>query len=396
MIPNIQITDNGIIAPSSDEVLAGVWQLLKDCFGQNLNTAMNTSQGQLAASLTAIIQDERNNWIQLMNQIDPQYSTGIWQDAIAQLYFITRQQSTFSVAPIRLEGSNGVIINEGFQISDANGNMWKTTSNLTIDSSGFIEGEVQCTVAGPIDASPNTITNIIVALSGLDRATNPSAAVAGLEEESRENFEIRRAESVAANSKLTDAAVRGAIANLPSVVDVWVKSNPTDVTVNFGSTNYPVTRNTILISVVGGEDEDIAWQALVKAGTGCSFTGNTTVIVYDTDTYPVDPPDYTVKFLRPELTTVKFQITLEDISLMSFQDEQAMKNAILNSLKTGRTRARIGQTIRAAAYIPPVANSVDLNIISLKVSTDGEAWLDVLEYGVDQYPTTSTFDITVV
>ena len=225
MIPDIEITENGIVAPTTDEVLAGVWELLKTAFGSNLNTAMNTPQGQLATSITAVIQNERNKWIQLMNQIDPRYSTGIWQDAIGELYFIDRQSQTFSIAEIRLYGLNGTIVPTGYRISDVAGNIWETTSQLIIDSTGYIGGFVQCTVAGPIEASIDTITNILVALSGLDRATNTSAAIAGVNAESPENFEQRRQESVSANAKLTDAAVRGAVANLPNVVDVWVKSN---------------------------------------------------------------------------------------------------------------------------------------------------------------------------
>ena len=73
--------------------------------------------------------------------------------------------------------------------------------------------------------SPNTITIIVQALAGVDRVTNPSAAIAGKQEESRDDFEIRRADSVSANAKNTDSAVRGSVANLPTVVDVWVKSN---------------------------------------------------------------------------------------------------------------------------------------------------------------------------
>ena len=396
MIPDIEITENGIVAPTTDEVLAGVWEMLKTAFGSNLNTAMNTPQGQLATSITAVIQNERNKWIQLMNQIDPQYSTGIWQDAIGELYFIDRQSQTFSIAEIRLHGLNGTIVPAGYRIGDVAGNIWETTSQLIIDSTGYIDGFVQCTVAGPIEASIDTITNILIALSGLDRATNTSAAIAGVNAESAENFEQRRQESVSANAKLTDAAVRGAVANLPNVVDVWVKSNPTDATVNFGVTNYPVTRNTLLCSVVGGVDYDIAWQILVKGGTGCSFAGDTEVTVYDNDTYPVDPPDYKVKFLRPTLKTVKFKITLEDKNEMSLQDEKAMKTAILDALKTGKARARIGQKLRASAYVCPVGNSVDLSLIDIEVSFDGTTWVNFLELGVDEYPVTTEFDIEIV
>ena len=395
MIPDIEITENGIIAPTTDEVLAGVWEVLKTAFGSSLNTAMNTPQGQLATSITAIIQNERNNWIQLMNQIDPQYSTGIWQDAIGELYFITRQSQTYSIAQIRLYGLNGTVVPSGYKISDTAGNIWQTTTQLIIDTTGYIDGYVQCTVAGSINAAIGTITSIIVALSGLDRATNTSAAVAGVNAESTDNFEQRRQESVAVNAKMTDAAVRGAVANLSNVVDVWVKSNPTDATVNFGVTNYPVTRNTLLCSVVGGNDEDIAWQILVKAGTGCSFAGNTEVTVYDNDTYTVDPPDYKVKFLRPTLKTVKFKITLENKDEMSLQDEKAMKTAILNALETGKTRARIGQKLRASAYVYPVSSASDLSLISVEVSFDGTTWANYLELGVDEYPVTTEFDIEV-
>lgn len=396
-IPSITITDQGIIAPSTQEVLNGVWAMFREAFGDDLNQSQDTPQGQLVVSLTAIIQDERNQMIQLMNQIDPQYSRGIWQDAIGELYFLTRQQNTFSTAPITLEGLVGTVVPTGFQIGDQAGNIWETTGDFIIDTGGSITGTVQCLTAGAIEAAPNTITNIIVALSGLDRVTNPSAATVGLDEESRENFEIRREESVAANAKNTDAAVRGAIANLPSVVDVWVKSNPTDETVNFGSTNYPVIRNSILISVVGGTDYDIAWQALVKAGTGCSFNGNTEVTVYDTDTFPVDAPDYQVKFLRSSTVTVKYRVKVEDFASMSYQDEQDIKNAILNSLKTGKTRARIAQNIRAAQYFPVVINATDLSIVDVEISIDGgTTWVNAAQLGVDQFPNTTAFDITVI
>ena len=141
----------------------------------------------------------------------------------------------------------------------------------------------------------------------------------------------------------------------------------------------------------------IAWQALVKAGTGCSFVGNTEVTVYDTDTFPVDAPDYLVKFERPDTVTVKYRVKIEDIAAMSYQDEQAIKNAILNALTTGKTRARIAQNIRAAQYFPVVINATNLSIIDVEISIDnGTTWVNAAQLGVDQFPNTTSFDITVV
>ena len=104
MIPKPTITDKGIIAPTTKEVLQGMWSVLVAAFGADINQALSTPQGQLATSVTATLRDRDDQMIQLMNQVDPQYATGIWQDAIAQLYFLTRQSVTRSTAQVIFYG----------------------------------------------------------------------------------------------------------------------------------------------------------------------------------------------------------------------------------------------------------------------------------------------------
>ena len=396
MIPDIEITENGIVAPTTDEVLAGVWEMLKTAFGSNLNTAMNTPQGQLATSITAVIQNERNKWIQLMNQIDPQYSTGIWQDAIGELYFLTRQMATKSTAQVVFYGLHLVTIPMGYQVQDQAGIIWETIQSYIIQPNGEANGVVECQEFGSISAAPNTITQIINALVGVDRVENPDAAIIGRDSENPSDFESRRSDSVAANAKNTDSSVRGAVANISGVVDVFVKSNPEPTTQNTGSTNYPIDRNSILVSVVGGIDSEIANQILIKAGSGCGFTGNTTVTLVDNDAHAITPPTYDIKFLRPDNVTVKFKVTFQDASKLSFQDSQAIKNSILNALTSGASRARIGQNLRAVQYVSAVTAATNLDLISIEVGTDGIVWLDKIELGVDQFPVSSISDIEVV
>ena len=396
MIPKPTITDKGIIAPTSDEVLQGLWDVFIAAFGTDINQSLNTPQGQLSTSLTATLRDRDDQMIQLMNQVDPQYAMGIWQDAIAQLYFLTRQGATRSRAQVIFYGLAGSIIPLGFRIQDQAGNIWTTTSQVTIQTNGEAIAIVECSVIGAVIAQPDSITQIVEALAGVDRVTNPSAAITGRTAESKEDFEARRSESVAANAKNTDSAVRGAVANIPEVIDVYVKSNPLATTQNTGSTNYPIDRNSILVSVVGGDDQELAWKILVKAGSGCGFVGNTTVTVTDNDALAIDPPQYVIKFLRPTTTTVKFKVTLADVTKMSLQDENAIKNSILNALQSGRARARIAQNLRAVQYVVPVSGATDLELISIEVSTDGTTWVDQVQFGVDQFPVCSLSDIQVV
>lgn len=392
MIPEIKITDKGYSVPTTEQVNAGVWSVLKGALGDNLSMVQGTPQYQLATVFTAIITDKDNQFVQLANQFDPSYADGIYQDAIGELYFMKRKQATHSVAPVTFTGLNGVVIPSGFLLQDVAGNIWETTGVSNIGNTGTVTGQAICQTAGSIEANVNSITTIISALSGLDSVTNNDSAVAGYAEEDRADFEVRRQESVALNGKMTDAATRGAVLALPNVVDCYVRSNPTDATITVGETNYPLIRNSIVVSVVGGVDYDIAEQALIKAGTGCSFNGNTPVTVYD-KTYENNPIPYDIKILRPDFLDVYIQVKVLDISKVTVQDQTAIKNAILAGLSTGNLKARIGGTIIPAAYMCGLPS---VGIVSLKVSTDNSTWLDKLTVGIDQYPSVDQFRISIV
>ena len=396
-IPPLQITDTGIKAPPTNEVIDGVWEMFKNAFGKDINTAMNTPQGQLVTSLAAIITDERNQMINLLNQFDPRYAQGIWQDGLGYIYFMTRKHATHSSVEIVLTGLAGTTIAAGTLFNDVNGNAWQTTQKTIIGNDGCATAHALCTRSGIVDAAPDTITTIPKAISGLDRVTNPYAAIAGVNEESRIDFEKRRYASVAINSKNTNASTYGAVADLADVKDVFVIDNPTDETIRVGATNYPVIRNSILVAVIGGDDETIARTILTKAGSGCSFNGNTECMIADTENFPVRPPTYKVKFLRPALVPVFFQVTVADRDLLSYQDSEAVKEAIIKAFSSGTAKATIGQPVIASKFICPVAAAIPhLSIVSLKISKEQENWLDMLNIGVDEFPKTTTYQIKIV
>lgn len=282
MIPKLEITQQGIIAPTTQEVIDGLWSLMKGAFGEKLNVSMDTPQGQLVTTLAAIITDERNQLIELFNQFDPRYADGQMQDAIGYLYFLQRKQATKSVAELTFNGLSGVTIPIGFQILDEAGLYWSTTGESRIGVDGLATVNASCNTAGMISAQPNTINRIVRNISGLDSVTNNTAAVIGRNAESRQEFELRREQSVAKNAKNTNDATYGAVNNIKDVIDCYVVDNPSDNTITVGVTNYALIRNSIAVSVVGGDDNEIAKQILIKAGTGCSFVGNTTVTYQDT------------------------------------------------------------------------------------------------------------------
>lgn len=391
MIPKLEITDVGYIAPTTQQINTGVWDDWNSALGGVLSRVQGSPQYQLTTSETAIIKDFQDLMIQLANQFDPRYAQGIWQDAIGELYFMTRKLATHSVCPVVFTGLSGVAIPSGFAVQDVAGRTWRTSGAYNIGSTGTVTILCECEIAGAIEALPNSITVIPTALLNLDSVTNVDSAVVGYDQESRVDFNIRRRESVAINGKMTDDATRGAVLNVRNVVDAYVISNPTDATVTFGETNYPAIRNSIVVSVVGGSDYDVAKAAFIKAGTGCSWNGNTDVTVIAED-YDVNPPTYPIKILRPDFKDIYIKVIVQDKSKISFSIEKEVEDLILASVASGDNRFRIGKNVIPASYICGLPS---IGLKAIVGSFDGVTWLDELPIGIDQFPSLNSFRISI-
>lgn len=392
MIPSIQFTDAGMVVPTREEVTAGLWEIMRTAFGSDLNIDARTPQGQMVTSLTAVILDRDNASIELGNNFDPRYAVGQYQEALAAIYFLTRKTETRSLAMLDVTGLAGTVVPKGWLVVDDAGYEWETSVASSVGA-GLIAA--LCVTPGPIQAAPNTIRTPKEAIDGIDRVENPSAAASGSLEESRANFEDRRYESVAANSKNMNSSVRGAVGNLAGVIDAFVADNPTDATVTIGQTAYPMIRNSLLVSVVGGEDQEIAGTVMAKGGTGCSFVGNTEIIWKDDESGSAFPPEYVVKILRPDHITVSLRLTVVDPNSISYLNTEAAKSQIVSDFQSGQNRARIGGLVVASNFMRNL-DSAAIRPVILEMSIDGSNWFEYIRFGVDQYPVTSTANVTLV
>ena len=369
--------------------------MLRDAFGQDLNRDERTPQGQLVTSLTAILMDKDTAFIELANNFDPRYATGEFQEALGALYFLKRDEATFSVCQLEFTGAEYAVVPVGFTVQDENGNRWETTESGEIGANGKVLVWAKVLEAGSIFASAGTINQLVDGLAGVDSVTNLTPAAAGRETESRADFEIRRRESVAANARLTVDSVHGAIAGLEGVIDVAAVDNPSDAPITVGETAYPMIRNSILVSVVGGDDYEIAGEVVKKAGTGCSFVGNTDALWRDTEAYNDQfPPQYDVKFLRPDILPLWFSVRVVDLNAVAPEQILRIKQSILDQLAAGVNRARIGGRIIPMAFNAGIEKEV--NAIEIRASLDGVNWHSAIQLGIDQFPACSQVQVEVV
>lgn len=390
MIPEIQITDIGYIVPTTEQINAGAWQLLDTSMGGNLSRVQGTFQHQLVTSITAMVKEFYDKQVQLANQFDPKFATGIYQEAIGELSDLTRDLATRSICPVVFRGLVGVVIPNGFIVQDLTGRNWRTSGQYNIGTSGTVVITCICDVAGAIEALPHSINRIVSALNGLDSVDNEDSAVMGFDEESPVDFEVRRQESLEKNAKMTDDSVRGNVLAVRDVVDCYAISNPTDQTVSIGETNYQAIRNSITVSVVGGSDYDVAKAAFIKAGTGCAWNGNTPIRIF-AEEYPVNPPHYDLKILRPDFIDIHIKVIIKDPTSLSYPSETEAKNHILESSQSGENRVRIGKNLIPSDYI---CGMPKIGIKSIVASFDGVDWKDELPIGIDQYPSLDAFRIT--
>ena len=399
-VPDVTITENGLSVPDIADVLAGRLTDMSTALGGGASQSLSSPQGQIAQSDTEIIAQEYDKLLCLFNQINPDFSTGRFQDGIGRIYFMERIAAQGTVVTATCIGQVGTTIPAGSTAVDTSGYIYQSIDNAVIPSSGSVDVQFVNTTTGPIPCATGSLNQIYRAVSGWDAVNNTSPGVVGVDVESRIAFETRRRQSVARNSRNQDASTLAALLATDGVLDAYVWSNRTAETVNKGTTNFPILAHSVYICVYGGADTDVAESIFNTYNPGANMNGNTTFTVYDNVNYMPPYPSYVMQWQKASPTRVYFKVNV-DASLNPPSDitkqVKEMIVTVFNGGYEGIGKARIGSTINAGKYYAPVISiSPDtVGILSLEVSLDGSLYGPAVTMGIDQVPTIQESDITV-
>lgn len=355
-VPPVQFGPNGFISPTEQAILAGVQEDINAAFGGDLNPALETPQGQVATTMTAIIGAADDMFCNLTNMVDPAFASGRMQDAIARIYFIERNPAQPTVVQGVCTGLDGVNIPVGALAVAADGNVYSCTEAGTIPIGGSISLSFQCNVTGPIQCPAGTLNTIYQAIPGWDSINNPADGVIGNNVETRAAFETRRAQSVALNSVGSLPSILGAVLTVADVIDAFVTENENSVPTTVG--DYTLLPNSLYVAVVGGDATAVAQAIWSKKAPGCAYNGNTVVSVEDTNPLYTPPyPTYSVKFEIPASLAILFDVVIAQSTLVPANAAVLVQNAIISAFAggDGGPRARIGTKIYASRFYPPIA-----------------------------------------
>lgn len=393
----------GFTAQETSVVRANIAQEWKNAFATDpklppLDTNPETPAGQLIDGETALASEKDNDMIFLANQFNPKNAVGVFQNALAAIYFMQRKVAQPTYVTCQVSGSYGTTIPYGAIVQDVNGYTFINTRVVTIGSGGTAEIYVRCTETGAVEVASGTVTKIITVVPGWDSVNNAAAGVTGRDEESQAALENRRAGSVAKNSHGAVASLYGTIADLNNVIACLVLENRGNASATISGVT--VAGHSVYISVYGGDDTDIARIIYNKLDAGCGTSGNTAVTYNPASDNIADQPDalYTYYIERPTVVEANIKVTVSDAETTALTN--AIKNAVVNNFNGNGNfrRVKMGDTLYASRFYADVINAgvTMLEKVEIKYPSTEASFVDSVDIPADEIPALSVEDVTVV
>lgn len=396
-VPAPVFADTGLSTPAEADLLTGFFADLQAAFGGDLAPGLSTPQGQMATSAAAARAAVDAIFLAIVNGVDPAFASGRMQDAIARIYFLTRNPPLPTTVAATCYGAAGTVLAAGALAIATDGTIYQSTNAATIGSGGSVGVSFAALDTGPIACPAGALNSIYRAISGWDQITNVAAGVPGRDVESRVDFEARRQGSVAINALGILPSVRASVLSVANVVDAFVTENSSASQITVGGVT--LAPNSLYVAAQGGSDADVARAIWRKKAPGCAYNGNTTITIEDQSSGYTPPyPSYDVTFQRPAALPVYFAVTLASSSAVPSDAVTQVRNAIVAAFSglDGGQRVRIGTTIYASRYYAGVsALGAWSQISSLHVGPADGPTTDSMSVRVDQFPTLDPANIAV-
>lgn len=383
-----QFINDGVQVRTFDEIYTSLSNGLRSVYGNDINLDQNSPDGQMLGIIVKTILDMETFGLSLYTQFDPDFASGEMLNIIAKLIGIIRRPATQSQVDVTITTDRALTLPIGYTVQDINKNNWVTDSAKTLVS-GANTVTLLAQDFGMIVADAGTVTEPVTIVLGVLSVTNPTAALVGIEEETDEEFRVRRNSSLENASYSTVGSLVAKLSNLANVTDAVVYENTTASTDSNG-----IPAHSIWPVVEGGTVSSIA-ESIVKSKTGGTglkglTTGTYTEIIIrpDLSTFIIN---HNVIFDRPTYVPIYINITC------TRKDSAIAVDTALVSQKLASRLLRIGESMQANEMYDYAYMAGSTFVASaLEISLDGITYTDgILIPAVNEKYTISTTNIVV-
>ena len=392
--------DTGMSIDDTATVRSEIATMMKQAFVKDdttpeLNTEPETPAGQIVDGMAALVAAKDAAILLLANNFNPVVAQGIFQDALAKIYFLSRHVAQPTTVTCQCTGLPGTTIPLGAIVADDNGNQYVSTAAVTIPASKTVNVLFRCTQTGAISVNANAITKIITVTPGWDNVNNSSAGIPGRDVETQTEFEERRYNSVAANSHGLAESVGGAVYNLADVVACKIVQNRDSENVTVDGVVVPP--HSVYLSVYGGAADDIGMVLHNKLDAGCGTAGNTSVTITDPTNDGLHKYYYTVPVLTP--VYVKVSVAANDTFSSAVVSSAVVSSAVVKNFlgqQEGFARVIMGDELYASRFYQTVIDAGLTSLVKIEVSKDGENFGLNVKFDLNEMPTLAESDVTFV
>jgi hypothetical protein len=391
------LTSTGLTIQAVTDIINDLTAGLQAIYGADINVDSNTPDGQLMNIVAQAIIDQLELLVLVYNSFDPSTVSGSVEDSRFALNGLTRQGGTYTIQPVSVTANAAVSITglnadptgaTVFTVGDGTNQYYLQTS-YTFTGAGTENLLFQAVNIGAITSSLNSITTIITVTLGITSVNNPSAAsVTGINEETDQQFKIRRENSFMLQSICPADSILAAIMQVPAVTDAYVYENDTTSSITMNGNTIPA--HTIWCIVNGGASAAIA-QAIYSKKPPCGMYGtssNVSVVINR-----VQGNSLTIVYDNAVAETLylKFNLT-PNVSGVSTFDSAAIAAALAQEMVYKLNQQANSNTIITALNgIQPNAT-----VSGCLLSTDNTNWYEiVVPVDVQHYFVLSASNITI-
>lgn len=357
-------------------------------YGADVYIAADSQDGEWLAVQAKAAFDLANLGASSFNSFSPATAQGVGLSRQVKINGISRRIPTNSTVDLTISGTSGTTLNNAVAIDQLE-QKWDIPDGTLIPGGGEVTVTATAQELGAINAQADSVNRIFTPTLGWQTVNNDADATPGEPVETDAELRIRQQISVADPSLTVLDGTVGGVANVTGVTAVRAYENDTSSTDSNG-----IPSHSICLVVAGGDAVDICQEIALHKTPGTGTFGNTDEIVFDSHGMPLD-----IKFQRPDLITVKAEITISVNSGFVSDTEALIAAAVASAIEAYGIGGIILYTkLYLAAYLPGTPANGTFDVVSIEIAKDGDPLMAAnIELDFDEMPVCDpTTDVTIV
>lgn len=324
------INENGLLIDEFSTIYNRLADKFKLIYGQDINLEQNSPDGQLLGIITNEIYDLQTLILHIYNSFDPDLAQGVELNKLLKLIAQTRRASTKSIVDITIVANVNVTLPADYTIIDENKNEWVINAETTLIAGTNIVS-FNAVNFGAIEASANTINDVVTVFPEITSVNNALPAEVGRDEESDVLLRKRRNNLLSVNSNSTIAGVYSKLFLLDTVTDAVIYENATDTYDALKDLNA----HTLWCIIDGGSIDEITKIIATDKTIGTDLKGtvsNNYVEIFLKADGTTRALTHIVKFDRPTEIPLYIKLTVSKKIITDIIDMDAIKNKLVEKL----------------------------------------------------------------